>query len=187
MPLLPSALPQKGETRRYAANDFLNLIALKGDRRASLGCSHKRRLETLLPALFHTASALFAPSGHLPLEGKADDTRIPSSKKTAHYPCEPIRSPYRHPERSRGIFIALPHYARMRPLSNDTLVLPFSPFPRSRFISLQEGSLHFGPHNTQERRIVSHRLSYRCVELCLSEALYPAPLARAVWPHRKAP
>ena len=28
MPLLPSALPPKGEARRYAANDFLNLIAL---------------------------------------------------------------------------------------------------------------------------------------------------------------
>ena len=145
----------------------------------NLSCSPiNDALETHFPALFHTACALSAPSGHLPLEGKADDTRIPSSKKTAHYPCEPIRSPYRHPERSRGIFIALPHYARMRPLSNNTLVLPFSPFPRSRFISLQEGSLHFGPHNTQERRIVSHRLSYRCVELCLSEALYPAPLAR---------
>ena len=33
------------------------------------------------PTLFHTASALSAPSGHLPLEGKADDTGIPSSKK----------------------------------------------------------------------------------------------------------
>ena len=28
MPLLPSALPPKGEARRYLANDFLNLIAL---------------------------------------------------------------------------------------------------------------------------------------------------------------
>ena len=61
--------------------------------------------------------------------------------------------PRRHPERSRGIFIALPPYARMRPLSNDTLVLPFSPFPRSRFTGLQEESLHFGPHDTQERRM----------------------------------
>ena len=32
--------------------------------------------ETLLPALFHIAGALSAPSGHLPLEGKADDTEI---------------------------------------------------------------------------------------------------------------
>ena len=135
-------------------------------------------------------------------KGEGCDTRLPSSNMAAKpHPfraspnkkrlrdthLSPSAPPYRHPERSRGIFIALPHYARMRPLSNDTLVLPFSPFPRSRFISLQEGSLHFGPHNTQGRRIVSHRLSYRCVELCLSEALYPAPLARAVWPHRKAP
>ena len=65
----------------------------KGDRGAVLGYSHNRRLETLLSSLFHTASALSAPSGHLPLEGKAGDTRIPSSKKTARHPCEPIRSP----------------------------------------------------------------------------------------------
>ena len=37
-------------------------------------------LETLFPALFHTSCALSAPSGHLPLEGKANDTGIPSSK-----------------------------------------------------------------------------------------------------------
>ena len=39
-----------------------------------------RLLETHFPTLFYTASTLSAPSGHLPLEGKADDTRIPSSK-----------------------------------------------------------------------------------------------------------
>ena len=38
-----------------------------------------RLLETIPLALFHTASTLSAPSGHLPLEGKADDTGIPSS------------------------------------------------------------------------------------------------------------
>ena len=37
----------------------------------------------------------------------------------------------------------------MRPRSNDTLVLPFSPFPRSRFAALQEGSLHFGRDDKQ--------------------------------------
>ena len=46
----------------------------------------------------------------------------------------------------------------------------FLPFPRSRFTALQEGSLYFGPHDTQERRIVSYRFSYRCVELCLFES-----------------
>ena len=33
MPLLPSALPPKGEARRYVANDFLNLIVLPMRRR----------------------------------------------------------------------------------------------------------------------------------------------------------
>ena len=50
----------------------------------------------------------------------------------------------RHPERSRGIFIALPPYAHMHPHLNATLVLPFSPFPHPRFTGLQERSLHFG-------------------------------------------
>ena len=40
-----------------------------------------RLLETHFPALFHTASALSAPAGHLPLEGKADDTREPAIKR----------------------------------------------------------------------------------------------------------
>ncbi len=44
------------------------------------GAFVNRLLETLLPTLFHTACTLSAPSGHLPLEGKADDTGIPSSK-----------------------------------------------------------------------------------------------------------
>ena len=83
MPLLPSALPPKGEARRYVANDFLNLIALpawgRGTAERRSGALINDVLETHSPALFHTASALSAPSGHLPLEGKADDTRIPSS------------------------------------------------------------------------------------------------------------
>ncbi len=35
-----------------------------------------RLLETHIPALFHTASTLSAPSEHLPLEGKATFVRI---------------------------------------------------------------------------------------------------------------
>ena len=40
-------------------------------------------------------SALSAPAGHLPLEGKAAirEYHLPSSKQAAHHPCEPIRSP----------------------------------------------------------------------------------------------
>ena len=43
---------------------------------------------------------------------------------------------------------------------------PLSPFSHSRFTGLQKGSLHFGPHDTQERRIVSHRLSYHVCPIC---------------------
>ena len=35
---------------------------------------------SVFSSVFPAASALSAPSGHLPLEGKADDTGIPSSK-----------------------------------------------------------------------------------------------------------
>ena len=39
-----------------------------------LAAAISRLLETHFLTLFHAASALSAPSGHLPLEGKADDT-----------------------------------------------------------------------------------------------------------------
>ena len=52
----------------------------------------------------------------------------------------------------------------MRPHSNDTLVLPFSPFPHPRFTGLQERSLHFGRDDVQERRIASHSFSHRFVD-----------------------
>ena len=74
---------------------LLNLIALPigegGPRQRRSGALINRRLETLLPDLFHTACALSAPSGHLLLEGKADDTGIPSSKmrRSRHLSLEP--------------------------------------------------------------------------------------------------
>ena len=127
--------------------------------------------------------------GTFPSRGRLAIRESPLLKRQRAALVNPSTPPLRHPERSRGIFLARPPYARMRPHSNDTLVLPFSPFSHSLLISLQERSLHFGPHDTQERRIVSYRFSYRCVELCLSEALYPAPLARPFYilMHRHRP
>ena len=89
-------------------------------------------------------SALSAPAGHLPLEGKAAIRESHLLKRLRAAPVNLSAPLLRHPERSRGIFIALPPYAHMHPHSNDTLVLPFSPFPHPRFTGLQEGSLHFG-------------------------------------------
>ena len=48
--------------------------------------THMPRTSPLSSSVYHAACALSAPSGHLPLEGKADDTRIPSSKKAAKPP-----------------------------------------------------------------------------------------------------
>ena len=42
-----------------------------GPRQRRSGAAVNAVLETIFPALFHTASPLSAPSGHLPLEGKA--------------------------------------------------------------------------------------------------------------------
>ena len=53
-----------------------------GPRQRRLGTLVNRLLETHFPTPFHTATALSAPSGHLPLEGKADDTSIAAVHKT---------------------------------------------------------------------------------------------------------
>ena len=63
MPLLPSALPPKGEARRYVANDFLNLIALPAWGRGTASAvdrvlSYIVDLRRISPLIFHTARAL---------------------------------------------------------------------------------------------------------------------------------
>ena len=68
------------------------------------------------------------PCGAPSPRGEGYDTRIPSSKRRRATLVNPSAPPLRHPEHSRGIFLARPPYARMRPHSNDTLVLPFIAF-----------------------------------------------------------
>ena len=149
---------------------------------------HVPRHSPLSPSVFHTASALSAPSGHLPLEGKAAIRGYHLLKRRRRRPCESIRSPSTViPSAAEGSLLHCRHRHTCALTQTTPWCFPLSPFSHSRFTGLPKGSLHFGPHDTQERRIVSYRFSYRCVELCLFEALYPAPLARAVWPHRKAP
>ena len=63
------------------------------------GAFINRLLETLLPARFHAASALSAPAGHLPLEGKAGDTG-----ETCHRKLSGI-APFRHPERRETSYV----------------------------------------------------------------------------------
>ena len=63
------------------------------------GAFINRLLETLLPARLHAASALSAPAGHLPLEGKAGDTG-----ETCHRKLSGI-APFRHPERLETSYV----------------------------------------------------------------------------------
>ena len=70
-------LPLPEEGARMILDRASLFIKIDAERRS--GTLINDVLETLFPALFHAACALSAPSGHLPLKGKADDTRIPSS------------------------------------------------------------------------------------------------------------
>ena len=58
--------------------------------------------------------------------------------------------PYRHPERSRGIFLALRSVSHRHWQGNDALVLRVSAFTHASFISLQERFLAMLEMTTQE-------------------------------------
>ena len=73
----PPCLPHRGRGTAPAVDRVLSLIV---DLRRFLFHLY-RLLETIPLALFHTARTLSAPSGHLPLEGKADDTRLAAAHK----------------------------------------------------------------------------------------------------------
>ena len=78
MPLLPSALPPKGEARRYIANDFLNLIALPQGgrlnrqrlRREYIGGDARRSQDKRIPVLN------FPSIAHLPANDKHFSLRL---------------------------------------------------------------------------------------------------------------
>ena len=66
--------------------------------------------------------------GTFPSSGRLAIRESPLLKRRRAALVNPSAPPLRHPERSRGIFLARPLYAHMRPHSNDTLVLPFIAF-----------------------------------------------------------
>ena len=105
------------------------------------------------------------PYGPPSPKGEGCDTRLPSSKKRRRSrPCESIRSPSTViPSAAEG---SLLHYRHMHTCAL-TQTIPwcfFSPFPHPRITGLQERSLHFGRDDVQERRVISHSLSHRCVD-----------------------
>ena len=73
-------LPEEGARVIFKETRIQSLSFAVSDSRFPHIC----RAVPLSSSVFHTACALSAPAGHLPLEGKADDTGIPSSKKRWH-------------------------------------------------------------------------------------------------------
>ena len=130
------------------------------------------------PSCLSCHSHPIRPCGAPSPRGEGCDTRIPSSKKATHHPCEPIRSPVSSSRaQPRDLYCTA---------AIGTHTLSFKRHLGASFFAFLSPTIYrsarsiplLRPHDTQEKRIVSHPLSYRCVELCLSEALYPAPLAR---------
>ena len=109
----------------------------------------------------------------LPLEGKADDTRKTCDQETfGHRPASSSRAQPRDLSCTAAICTHAPSLKRRLGASlyrlSLTHVLPVcqkDPSTSTLMTRKKDG-------------IVSHPFSYRCVELCLSEALYPAPSAR---------
>ena len=93
MPLLPSALPPKGEARRYVANDFLNLIALgdwglgTGDQNTGI---HEIPRIVISSASENSLSCTIKRIISINSNGKATNTRIPSFQIMVKLPTSPL-------------------------------------------------------------------------------------------------
>ena len=121
------------------------------------------------------------PRGAPSPRGEGCDARIPSSKQVAHRPCESIRSPSTViPSEAEGSFLHCRHmhtcalvqttpwcFLFRLSFTHDLPLCKKDPSTSALMTRKKDGSSH----------IVFHTTSW----------IHPAPLARAVWPHRKAP
>ena len=149
-------------------------------------CPHVPRTSPLSSSVFHTACALSAPAGHLPLEGKAGKREYPLLKRRRTTLVIPSASRIVIPSAAEGSLLHCRHM-------HTCALTQTTPWRFLFRLSLTHGLLlckkdpSTSVGMTNRIRIISHSFSHCCVELCLFEARYPAPSARAVWPHRKAP
>ena len=121
------------------------------------------------------------PCGAPSPRGEGCDTRIPSSKQAAHRSCESIRFPSTViPSVAEGSLLHCRHmhtctFTQTTPwcflfrlsLAHDLSLCKKDPSTSALMTRKKDGSSH----------IVFHTAAW----------IHPAPLARAVWPHRKAP
>ena len=89
----PTSLRSSAPSRGRGANDFQGstdyIIVIRGQ---ELTPPHMPRCSAFLIRLSYHVCPI-RPFGAPSPRGEGCDTRIPSSKKAAHHPCEPIRSP----------------------------------------------------------------------------------------------
>ena len=105
---------------------------------------HICRAVPLSSSVFHTATALSAPAGHLPLDWKAA-IREYHLLKRQHTTLVNLSAPQVPSSRAqpRDLYCTAAICTHAPSLKRH-LGASFSPFPHPRFTGLQEGSLHFG-------------------------------------------
>ena len=88
-------LPEEGARMIFKETLIKSLSFAVSDSRFPHIC----RAVPLSSSVFHTTCALSAPAGHLPLEGKADDTRKPAIRQSSGIAL------FRHPERRETSYV----------------------------------------------------------------------------------
>ena len=128
-----------------------------GPRQRWIGCFRMQNkcasLSPILPAVFHSIVTLSAPAGHLPLEGKAA-IRESHPLNRRHITLVNLSAPQAPSSRAqpRDLYCTAAICTHAPSLKRH-LGASFFAFPSP---TVYRSSLHFGPHDTQERRIVSH-------------------------------
>ena len=118
----------------------------------------------VLPAVFHTIVTLSAPTGHLPLKGKAAIRDYHPLKKAAHHPCESIRSPSTViPSEVEGSLLHCRHMYTCA-LTQTTPWCFLFRLSLAHDLPVCKKDLSISVGMTGGRRIASHSFSHRCVD-----------------------
>ena len=98
------------------------------------------------------------------LRGEGGDTRLPSSKKAAHHPCEPIRSPSTViPSEAEGSLLHCRHMHTCA-LTQTTPWCFLFRLSLAHDLPLCKKDPFTSVGMTGGRRVISHSLSHRCMD-----------------------
>ena len=118
----------------------------------------------ILPTVFHTMSALSAPAGHLPLEGKAAIREYHLLNRRRSRPCESIRSPSTViPSAAEGSLLHCRHMHTCA-LTQTTPWCFLFRLSLAHDLPLCKKDPSTSVGMTSGRRVISHSLSHRFVD-----------------------